>query len=208
MAEPERIDASHGIKPVEHLPLHLKRHPKARQHGRSPRSGAYHQALRLVGAACGPDAHAPRGFLPRQRRLLEVQVRTMRGRPVEVSLHGRLRADEPRRPLEEGDRPGRRLECRETAPDVGRGQFLVRQSIQSRTPQTARHHGARGLAHHQPTYLVQQIDPRLASKLAPQLIRSEQQRDVGRVLVVALPDHPRAPVTRSAVMGRGITLQP
>ena len=110
--------------------------------------------------------------------------------------------------LEQTDHRLLRRHRREPLANLGSGQRLVRDAMLPRAGQRARHEQPIGLADHQRAGLAQQRLIGRHAQLAPQLIGPLHQRDIRRVFVVGLANHPRFTVRRAEVVRRPELVKP
>ena len=125
-----------------------------------------------------------------------------------MRLDGHLRPRESGLRLVQGDVAGMRRESRESASYLGPVEHLVPQVPFPARTQAARNCEAVRRPDEQPAREPVDLALGIGGELVPQLVGTQQQRHIRRVLEVGLPDDARTAVAGSFVVGGSELLQP
>ncbi len=143
-----------------------------------------------IGALRRDDAHA--GSLPQRRDLqhplVEMQAGAKAAGGREHSPHGTLRVQYPGLCLIEANEVVRWAKGWEAGVDLGGPEHLVSQPVGDRARMAAAEHLAFWRAEEQTACDREQVLPRIMLQLIPQLIGSQEQRDVCLALEIGLTD--------------------
>ena len=203
----ERGRAADGIQPVQHLALDADRDAELSEQLRRPGPGTDHHLPGGEGAGRGPHRDPVGGLRPVQHLFTESQCGSGFLGQIEVGLYGQLRAGESGLRLEQRDVAGVRREVRVARPDLGGVEQFVRQVPFPGRTQTARDGQAVRGADEQAAGHPVHVAPAVGGEFLPQLVGAQQQRHVGRVLEIGLPDDPGSAMAGALVVGRGELLQ-
>ena len=121
---------------------------------------------------------------------------------IEVRADRFFRKHDTRLLFEQRHDPRAGRQRRESRSDLRGIQHFVIEMMLARASQAAADHFALRRADHQAASDLEQTPPRALLELPPQFVCAAQQRHVCRVLEVREPDHARAAVTRSLIVGR------
>src|SRR5450759_819650 len=195
-----RVRRSAWLQPEYGLTLDRERQLKIARESGVPCSRGEHQAMRGVctGASAYANSFAIR--IPFEHGVVEACFRASGPRRIEMCLVARLRVEVAGPWVEHSDEVRREPECGEPLVNLRRSQNFVRKVVLARASQRAGDDHSVARADHEPARDLHQRCSARRLQLAPQFVRSLDQRHVQRMLEVGLANNATVPVRRAELV--------